>query len=425
MTELTGYNEFILEKQIAQLIMESQIVYSRKFLDLLNSVGRNEIVTKLLSLQSQDVDIQQNYIDAGSAKDTVTFTPERKVRELLGNRQISYVRVGEGGLLGLTVSERDPSLLKNRSVFARLGYETEGLTDATRYKPQDNAVGRILATTQGRKEPIQTYVLFECTDGPDAGKKCVINRTRLQERDETTARMWVSQRSSIKIGRLTRALLTLVGATFTDAQIEEFVNRYKSCYDVMNDAFARFDVVSGDQIAHWYNYRNYQHENNGVLGSSCMKNAPATWLRVYTRNPEQCKLVILYSSAGQIREGKFTSNKICGRAILWKTDEGDTFMERIYTNDDSDVDLYKRYCYHNGWWCRTRQEYGFNFEVENGNTSKRASYIVTLAHADFDSYPFVDSLCFLNTRTKRISNIKANVDANRRIQSTGGGYATE
>jgi len=418
--KLTGYNEFILENQIAELLVESQIVYSQKFLNLLNTMGRTPIVPKLLTLQSQDKEIQQNYIDVGGAKDTVTFTPERKVRELTGNRNIVYVRQGTGGCLS--------HMSRNRFIFGRLGYTPEGgyITDETQsphYKPQEGEVGKIVATTQGIKAPIQTYVLFECTEGANKGKQCVINRRKLNERDDTFSQIWTTQRNSIKVGRLARALITLLGETVTDAQVEDFVNKYKSAYDVMNDAFSRFDIVEGNKIAYWYNYERYEDENEGVLGSSCMKNASSSWLKIYTKNPEQCKLVILYSDAGSIVDGKFKSEKIRGRAILWKTDQGDMFMERIYTKDDSDVDLYKQFCFHNGWWCRTRQQYGTEFQVENGHQTKTAQYVVTLAECDFNHYPFVDSLCYLNTSTKKISNVRSLVSPDRVIQNTGGGYS--
>jgi hypothetical protein len=37
-----------------------------------------------------------------------------------------------------------------------------------------------------------------------------------------------------------------------------------------------------------------------------------------------------------------TSDKIKGRAILWKTDKG-MFMDRIYTAHDSDLNLFKEF----------------------------------------------------------------------------------
>jgi hypothetical protein len=39
---------------------------------------------------------------------------------------------------------------------------------------------------------------------------------------------------------------------------------------------------------------------------------------------------------------KNTSDKIKGRAILWKTDKG-MFMDRIYTAHDSDLNLFKEF----------------------------------------------------------------------------------
>jgi hypothetical protein len=41
------------------------------------------------------------------------------------------------------------------------------------------------------------------------------------------------------------------GIEFTDKQLEDFVNQYKSSWDILNDAFIKFDIVKGDDISYW------------------------------------------------------------------------------------------------------------------------------------------------------------------------------
>jgi hypothetical protein len=42
-------------------------------------------------------------------------------------------------------------------------------------------------------------------------------------------------------------------------------------------------------------------------------------------------------------------DKISGRAIIWTLDDGMVFMDRVYTVNDSDVELFKMYAKQKGW----------------------------------------------------------------------------
>ena len=64
-------------------------------------------------------------------------------------------------------------------------------------------------------------------------------------------------------------------------------------------------------------------------------------------------MVILYSDDGEIKNGKYISSRIKGRAILWDAkinNENVKFMDRIYTTKDNDVELFKQYAEKNGYW---------------------------------------------------------------------------
>ena len=71
------------------------------------------------------------------------------------------------------------------------------------------------------------------------------------------------------------------------------------------------------------------------------------------------------------------------------------FMDRIYTNNDSDVELFKQFAEKNGWWCKKVQNSSSNFTAQKGTAFKDPTYTVDLNWADHEYYPYVDTLYFL------------------------------
>jgi hypothetical protein len=142
---------------------------------------------------------------------------------------------------------------------------------------------------------------------------------------------------------------------------------------------------------------------------------------LYTKN-SQCSLVILYGDNGEISDGKYKSNKIKGRALLWQTDQGDIFLDRIYTNNDSDVNLFINFANENGWWHKVIQNTSHNFTASNGKESKCPTYTITLDECKFIHYPYLDTMCYANFDTDgKISNSQDLLTiVNAELHSTGG-----
>jgi hypothetical protein len=159
----------------------------------------------------------------------------------------------------------------------------------------------------------------------------------------------------MKIGRLVRAILQSAKITFTDKDIEDFTNKWKATYDFAADALKQFDVVKGGDIAKWYDSTNYKR-GGGTLNNSCMAKMDSETFNIYTENT-QVSLVILYDDEGKLTDGKYTSDKIKGRALLWDAFLNGNeiqFMDRIYTTHDSDVELFKQFAEKNNWWWKRR-----------------------------------------------------------------------
>lgn len=216
-------------------------------------------------------------------------------------------------------------------------------------------------------------------------------------------------RSTVKIGRFVNSFLNnslikniiendfSISKKFTDKDIEEFVNLYKS---TNVDSAKKFKLLKGEDIAEYYSEEKYA-SNRGVLGSSCMRDVDSDYFDIYVDNDKVCRLLVYLDSEDQL----------LGRALVWKLHEGpcdaDYFMDRIYTSNDSDVLKFKNYAEEQGWMYK----YKNNSESEEGLMFKYKGELVfgriyvKLKDADFDSYPFVDTLSFLDKKAKLLSNV--------------------
>ncbi len=401
------YDDYISEKVIYDLLLESKLVYSKKLINFLSKMKTNQIAKKLIDLYSKDITLQHNYVDVGSEKDTVSFTPDRKVQELEKDSQETYKVIEEEKYL-----TNSPG---NDPIYRLLGYEKK--TDV--WSPSEDTMGIIVKEVVSPRSG-KIYVWFKGIE-EWSDKETVLNKEALERADSVSNQIWSTSRNNIKIGRLVRAILTSAKEPFIDRDIEEFVNLYKATYDLMANALIRFDIVEGDDIAHWYNNKNYAGEG-GVLGNSCMAGGPKKWFKIYTKNKDTCKMVILYDESGKIDEnGKYTSDKIIGRCILWTTTRGYKIMDRIYTLRDSDVDLFKEFGKKEGFWWKRSQDSDNDFTMENGTDSRSASETIELKKSDFEYYPYLDTFFLLDTDSDTLTNDYDN-DHDRELRDTDGGY---
>lgn len=408
---LLKYGEFITDSAIYDFILESKLIYSSRFINILNRMGDNKISKELLKLYTTDLDIQHNYIDITDQKDSVSFTPDRKVKELSKvETGVLWEVIDDSKYLANKASTKAKQKL-NDAIFTALGYDVTEHED--QWEPSEGDLGRILkevvSPTTGR-----IYVLFQ---EDDEDRSVVMNKAGLKEYvdDEVSidSKIWRISRNNIKVGRLIRSILTASKVKFVDKDIEDFTNQYKATFDFITDD-SKFEIVSGDDIKKWYNWNNY-YTQNGTLGSSCMKYAECQeYFGIYCDNPKQVRMVILYTS---------DRSEIKGRAILWnlKSDGEDIqYLDRIYTNHDSDIELFKMYAEKNGFWYKVEQNSENDCEITNGKETISPTLIATLSDSDFDYYPYMDTLCYLNTDDDTISN--KTLYANRELNDTSGEY---
>lgn len=393
---ITNYKDYILEKRIYNMIKESKIVYSNRFINILNKMRDNKIASYLIDIYKKDVDgLKYNYIDTTDDKSRVSFTPDKKAQEIIGDKPEVYEVTDSNRYL--THSDR------NDKTFELLGYDKESMDEA--WAPNVGTLGTIIKETIS---PIsgRVYCLFkEYTE--EYPKMCVINKNALMLSDTEDSKVWKSSRNPISVGRLVRAILKSANVEFKPKDIENFVNIYKATFDFVSDALKQFDTVQGTDIAYWYRHENYE-DGAGALNKSCMDGVNEGFFDIYCYN-KQVQMLILYGDKGQIIRDKYTSDKIKGRAILWECEidgQKAIFMDRIYTTNDSDVELFKQYAVKNGWWYKYSQSMDPDAYVTDGNTRKPADIVAKLDDVEWDEYPYMDTLCFISKENYTASNIE-------------------
>jgi len=182
------------------------------------------------------------------------------------------------------------------------------------------------------------------------------------------------------VGKIARSLLSDNGQSFTDSEIEEFVNVYKAHWNRKFNP-RQFSIVSGDEILYWYLEQNYYNGGTSTLGNSCMRSWDKNLrMKIYADNPDKVSMMIFTYMGPNMPEPK-----LLARALIWKLDSGDILVDRIYYNND---EIYEE-C--NNW---LKQKFpGAIHREKELKTSK--SLRVTLNKSKYREYPYVDTIYYL------------------------------
>jgi hypothetical protein len=373
---IINFSEFLLEK----LILESKIVYSEKFKKVLSKMSDNKIAQTLLELENNDLDIVSNFIGLKKDDDSLlTFTPDRVAQQILKSNinSVKYTG-GRGGWL-----TNNP--LSNKYIFEQLGYTPE---TKEVFQPEYNQIGELISSyTSSKTNKTWCYVKFQNGQG-------VYNRDKLSEATTDLEEVvFTRSRQDIRIGRLVKVILSAKmnepvqmfstnNLDTSDSEIEKFVNEFRAAVKIINDVFSNLEIVEGDQLGFWYHRDNYVDRNRGSLGTSCQAVGRLDWLEIYIKNPQTIKLLILKSES--------QPNKILGRALLWKLDDGNILMDQVYTNYDCDNKIFLDYA----------KEMGWSTTYNDGHST----FVATVKPQTFDKYPSIDNMNNWDPRTGKISN---------------------
>lgn len=381
------YLELFESFELYQMICESNVEFSQEFLNVLGKM-ENDLAKKVMSLSGQDHKVSTNYFSLPpheNGNDLITFITDRKAKEL-------------------------GALIKNEWEVTQLDRHLNNSETNTKYfqifgmeVPKDinyPTVGTIGKIDQTWISPSsgKTWVKFTPTNG--SFPSIILNKEALIPNGPTEKIFYEENRQSTRVGRGIRSLLSASGIKFTDKEIETFVNQWKSTVDKINDIFYHFEEVKGSDIAHWYNCHNYEMQDRGQLGNSCMKSVDKDYFDIYVNNPDVISMIIYKSPTN--------SSKIKGRALLWKINDDKFFMDRIYTNHDSDIDLFKQYAKKMGWYSKLYNQSSEEMDCISPFDGKRVNLgnpEIALSKSSYDLYPYMDTLKYYNPTTGIISNI--------------------
>ena len=209
----------------------------------------------------------------------------------------------------------------------------------------------------------------------------------LMSNPEPDSQFWMSNRVDIRIGRFVRRFL---GDAFTDAQVEDFVNKWKSSFKSEGEKF-EFRTASG--IVDAYDTTNYHGEEGyNPLWHSCMNDR--TDLVEFYLYVKDLEMVVLLDS----------ENKIIGRSLLWTDVEGRKILDRVYYINDKDYYKFINLAKENGWYYKKRNISGGSTWILDGQEQKikvKIKFPVE-AFSEFrdqwqePKFPYVDSFYYLS-----------------------------
>lgn len=231
---------------------------------------------------------------------------------------------------------------------------------------------------------------------------------------------WTETRSPVGIGRLVNSILP---GKFNSKEIEDFTNKFKMR---QTNATEKFEIVEGEDIAYWYNETNY-YELSYTLGNSCMRDVDDYYFRIYTENPDVCKMLIL------LDENEDGEIKLKGRALLWKVSKNDKnldfewFLDRQYTINDADVLKFREYAKKEGWAYKTRNTHHDLSQITYKETNHFIGMSVKLGKYkdgyDYGSYPYLDTFRRYDPNSGILYNDDDNSEENQYIlDQTDGTY---
>lgn len=289
-------------------------------------------------------------------------------------------------------------------------------------------VAKLLLQAERSNQVLTQYTLIDITDKNDTISFVQVNRIlrKYPEMDIDKelftkgayikmdgSEFWNESRTEMNVGRWSRRTFSEAGKSIPDSDIEKFVNLYKATFDSKDEDNSNLQLLSGEDIRHWYLEDNYENRK-GQLGASCMRyKSCQNYLDIYVKNPKVCQILIL----------KGDDDKITGRALIWKLyhhKEGrqfckeDYYMDRIYTNNDSDKILFQE------WADKKGMRY-------YGQSKTDWIMYVKLDSNDFEYYPYMDTFMCYNNESLLLCNDESLWPEGGyiKIQETDGGYISD
>lgn len=191
------------------------------------------------------------------------------------------------------------------------------------------------------------------------------------------------------------SLISKIFNNISGQEVEKFSTLFKSISSVKEFTL---EVVKGQEIVDLYHQSRYQDLNRGSLGSSCMKyDRCVEYLKIYRDNDNISMLVM-----------KDKNGMVIGRSILWDLDNGDKFMDRIYTSCDEEyMYFFKKWAKDNGYFYKTLQGWQNTIQITKEGKEIEMLLEVTFKNIKYDRYPYMDTFKWVNLETGKLYNYKS------------------
>lgn len=371
----------LLESSVA-LIMEAKIKYMPEFKNMLKEVD-SPISGKIAGLEGADLDVATNMIDLDTKKeDEILFVPENRLNDCV---VVDETRISK---------ELIEYIAKSGAIDGEIGVPKNGQRcEVVRQMTIEEICDALSLPIDFYRDSLPA--VLKHIKWREGGKvmNAVIGQSGIE--------MVRPKPSVLKIGKFVGRLLSAAGEKVSSAELEDFVNKWKSAIKMHNSAFDRFEVVSGSDIKRWYNEGCYV-KGGGSLNKSCMRYSKCgDFLDIYSRNPQSCRLLIF----------KDESDKLLGRALVWKVKDLETkedcgyFMDRIYTVNGSDEKLFIRYAVENGWMFKMHQDsHAETAIMKNKNDRSEHSKIYVEEVGEYKKYPYCDTMKYLSLEKDILHN---------------------
>jgi len=222
-------------------------------------------------------------------------------------------------------------------------------------------------------------------------------------------------RQEIKPAKLARKIIS--NDNLTDKDFELFNNMVRSFIGINGDEDGEgktlaVEVVSGEDIRNAYLEENYSNlaDSGSNLWGSCMRyDKCRDYFDIYVEN--NVKLLI----------AKDVFGKIVGRALLWECMNGRKAMDTIYSPENV-RQVFINWAIENNYYYKSSQScHHHDFDMFDGERCCYWEADVKLDNVLFDEYPYMDSLRYLDSDAKILSN-NEDISWTHCLRDTGGGY---
>lgn len=382
---ITEFKEFLTDS----LLLEANIQFSDEFRDFLSDINDDVAYSLLNNIENREIKTQINYIEPDLKNSSnIKFYPDSKVKvnSTINNLYSQYRGDTALKLLKYVDLPYKDDIIKYFDDFMKSDIDAPSLNMGT---PVDIlfTVDKSLVSKEFHMNYSNDIFLVKSRDD----KFIFIDEKNLSKKIDKES----TKPAEIRIGRAIKQLLKGAGVEKTDADIEKFVNKWKSRIKYEIERFEFFKLVKGNDIKNWYHQNKYK-KSGGTLNGSCMRyDNCQSYFKIYTENEDVCQMLILTND----------KDELTGRALVWKLRNGETFMDRVYYIFDSDVELFKKYAQEKGWYYKSEQNNEPNETIIAPKGKEDIDELFVDLDTDFKYYPYMDTLRYLSKRDGYLTNM--------------------